>query len=103
MPYAEKRKLEKERKIKNDATKCRKVKDFFTIKNTSQGNKQTNNGDKTNIASCMRVVCTNCFKQKLISPQIIQFSQQIHVVRNDKLNPLVLFNECLWATCSLDS
>lgn len=36
MPYTEKRRLEKERKIKNDAAKCRKMNEFFTVNNASQ-------------------------------------------------------------------
>ena len=36
MPYAEKRKLEKQRKLNNDAAKCRKIKNFFTVNKTSQ-------------------------------------------------------------------
>ena len=36
MPYAEKRRLEKERKIKNDAAKCRKMNEFFTVDNMLQ-------------------------------------------------------------------
>ncbi len=31
MPYAEKRRLEKERMLKNDSAKCRKLKEFFAV------------------------------------------------------------------------
>ena len=46
MPYAEKRRLEKERKIKNDAAKCRKMNEFFTVDISAQQQNERHSDDR---------------------------------------------------------